>query len=74
MFRTKLTKKGQITIPAEYRTEMNLRTGVVVEIKRIDSRILIQRPRGDIMDLKCKWSNIPSKIFEDMKKAWGRWK
>lgn len=73
MLTTKITKKGQITIPLEYRKELNLDIGTVVEIKKSDSRILIEKPAVDIMELRGAWKDMPEKIFKDMKERWGRW-
>ena len=74
MFRTRMTKKGQITIPAEYREAMNLETGAVVEIRKESEKLLIRKPRGDIMRLKGSWNDVPKEVFDEMKKSWGRWK
>ena len=73
MLTTKVTKKGQITIPIEYRKEFKLDIGTVIEIKKSDNGLLIKRPKEDIMDLKGAWKDVPEKVFKDMKKSWGKW-
>lgn len=73
MFTTKVTKKGQITIPVEFRNEFQLGVGSVIELKKVDNGILIERPLKDVMSLKGKWADIPEKIFTDMRRHWGKW-
>lgn len=73
-FRTKVTKKGQITIPAEYREAMEMKSGAVVEIRKESRRIWIGKPRGDIMRLKGSWADVPKEVFDTMRKSWSRWK
>ena len=73
MLTTKVTKKGQITIPIEYRKEFKLHVGSVVELKKSEAGIIIKKPKMDIMDLKGAWKDIPEKIFKDTKKEWGSW-
>ena len=73
MLTTKVTKKGQITIPIEYRKEFNLVIGAVVEIKKSEFGILIKKPKKDIMELKGAWKDIPEKVFKDMRKSWSAW-
>lgn len=73
MPKTKVTKKGQITIPLEYREEFDLNVGTVVEIKKVNNKLMIEKPMKDIMELKGAWKDVPDKVFEDMKKAWSRW-
>ena len=73
MLTTKVTKKGQITIPIEYRKEFKLDIGAVVEIKKSEFGILIKKPKKDIMELKGAWKDIPEKVFKDMRKSWSAW-
>ena len=73
MLTTKVTKKGQITIPLEYRREFNLDIGTVVKIKKSKDGLLIEKPKRDIMDLKGAWKDIPEKVFKDMRKSWSSW-
>jgi len=46
---SKITKKGQITIPVEYRRKYNLREGVTVAFEEEEKRLII-RPIPDIAD------------------------
>ena len=73
MLTTKVTKKGQITIPLEYRKEFDLYIGTVVKIKKSKEGLLIEKPKKDIMDLKGAWKDIPEKIFDEMRKSWSSW-
>jgi len=73
MLTTKVTKKGQITIPLEYRKEFSLDIGAIVELKKSESGILIKKPRKDIMELKGAWKDIPEKVFKGIRKNWSTW-
>lgn len=46
---SKVTKKGQITIPVKYRRKSNLREGVIVEFEETEEGLVI-RPVPDIAD------------------------
>ena len=75
MLTTKVTKKGQITIPVEYRKQLDIGIGTIVMIKRDDNKLLIEKPmaKGEIMKLKGAWKDVSEKVFKDMEKMWGRW-
>lgn len=73
MLTTKVTKKGQITIPLEYRKELKLDIGTVVKIKKSKDGLIIEKPGKDIMSLKGAWKDIPEKVFKDMRKSWSSW-
>ncbi len=73
MLTTKVTKKGQITIPLEYRKEFKLDIGTVVQIKKSRDGLIIEKPKKDIMSLKGAWKDIPEKVFKDMGKSWSSW-
>jgi len=69
----KITKKGQITIPLQYRREFELDIGSIVTIKNFGRKLVIEKPMKDIMELKGKWRDVDEKIFRDMRKHWGSW-
>ena len=73
MHYTKLTKKGQITIPKEYRSKMEISTGSVVEIEFSDKNLVIKKPRKDLDDLFGAWKGLSDAELKEMRKAWGRW-
>ena len=70
---SKITKKGQITIPLEFRKEFDLHTGEVLQIKKTDSGLLIEKPMKNIMELKGSWKDVNENVFKEMKKKWGKW-
>ena len=45
MLSTKITRKGQITIPVEIRNELDLREGDVLVVERTESGILLKNQR-----------------------------
>lgn len=70
MYVTKMTKKGQITIPVEYRKKLKS-DYYVVEIK--DNEIIIKpfsSPAGSLKKYAKKGKNI-EKIIEEEKEAIG---
>ena len=70
MYVTKITKKGQITIPAEYRKKLKSEY-YVVEIK--DNEIIIKpfsSPAGSLKKYAKEGKNI-EKIIEEEKEAIG---
>lgn len=46
---SKITKKGQMTIPVEYRRKYNLKEGVVVAFEETEEGLIL-RPVPDIAD------------------------
>jgi len=46
---SKITKKGQTTIPVKYRKKYNLKEGVVVAFEETDEGLII-KPLPDIVD------------------------
>jgi AbrB family looped-hinge helix DNA binding protein len=47
---SKVTRKGQITIPAEFRRRYKIAEGSYVELRDDDARILVE-PIPDLLDL-----------------------
>ena len=70
---SKITKKGQITIPLQYRREFQLDIGSIVTLKNVEGKLIIEKPVKDIMDLKGKWKDVDEKVFSNMRKHWGSW-
>ena len=73
MYRTKLTQKGQITVPLEYREKLNLATGSVVEIKMKNKEILLKKAEEDLDKLFGKWKNLSEKSLKELRSAWKGW-
>ena len=71
MYQTKMTKKGQITIPAEYRKKLGLSTSSVVALDLKEDRIILERPKDELEALCGAWKDMP---LERIKKMRARWK
>jgi len=67
---SKITKKGQITIPVEYRKKYNLREGVVIAFEE-EQKGLIIRPIPDIADSAGALSKYadPRELLADLIKV-----
>ena len=70
---SKITKKGQITIPLQYRREFQLDIGSIVTLKNVEGKLIIEKPMKDLMDLKGKWRDVDENVFSNMRKHWGSW-
>ncbi len=46
---TKMTRKGQVTIPVEIRNALNLHEGDFFLVERVDNRVVLQRAK-DVAD------------------------
>ncbi|MBI2647421.1 AbrB/MazE/SpoVT family DNA-binding domain-containing protein [Candidatus Woesearchaeota archaeon] len=73
MYKTKITKKGQITVPNEYREKLDLSRGSVVEVGLRNKQILIQKPKSDLEDLFGAWSDVTDKQVKQIKSIWRGW-
>ena len=73
MYKTKITKKGQITLPNEYREKLDLSTGSVVVVDLKKDHILVQRPKSDLEELFGAWSGITDKQVKQIKNIWRGW-
>jgi AbrB family looped-hinge helix DNA binding protein len=67
---SKITKKGQITVPVKYRRKYNLTEGVVVEFEGAEGELII-RPVPDISDSAGSLSKYadPKELLADLMKA-----
>ena len=73
MYKTKVTKKGQITLPNEYREKLDLSTGSVVVLDLKKGQILVQRPKHDLEGLFGAWADITDKQVKKIKSIWQGW-
>lgn len=67
---SKITKKGQMTIPVEFRRKYNLKEGVVIAFEETDNGLLI-KPIPDITDSAGALSRYadPRELIKDIIKA-----
>ena len=73
MYKTKITKKGQITLPNEYREKLDLSTGSVVFVDLKKDHILVQRPKSELGELFGTWSDVTDKQVKQIKNIWRGW-
>lgn len=73
MYKTKITQKGQITLPNEYREKLDLSTGSVVVVDLKKDHILVQKPKSDLAELFGAWSDITDKQVKQIKNIWRGW-
>ncbi|MEK6963024.1 MAG: AbrB/MazE/SpoVT family DNA-binding domain-containing protein [Nanoarchaeota archaeon] len=69
MYQTKMTKKGQITIPVEYRKKLGLNTSSVVALELEGDKILLEKPK-DLLDLCGAWKDMPESRIKEMRARW----
>lgn len=71
MYKSKVTSKGQFTIPIELRNKMGIKTGSYIEIKETADGYIIQKPVEEeclkkyIGILNCKTES--NKIIEELR-------
>lgn len=71
-----VTSKGQITIPAEVREDLGLKTGDRVSfLKSENGEYILKAKKGSLMDLKgcVKWTGKPvtiEEMNETIRKGW----
>lgn len=75
MLSTKITRKGQITIPVEIRNELNLQEGERMTVTRVGSKIImeseieiVRRTAGALF----KYAKTPPASIEDEKAAFAQ--
>ena len=73
MYKTKITKKGQITLPDDYRKKLDLGVGSVVVLEMGNNQILVQKPKCDLKKLFGAWSDIKEKDVKAIKAIWRGW-
>jgi len=67
---SKITKKGQMTIPVEYRRKYDLKEGVLISFEETENGLVI-RPVPDITDSAGALSKYadPKELLSDLIKA-----
>ena len=73
MYKTKITKKGQIILPSDYREKLDLDTGSVVVVEIHKDQILVHKPKSDLRELFGAWSEISDKDVKCIKTIWRSW-
>jgi len=73
MFKTKITKKGQITLPSDYREKLDLSTGSVVVVDLRKEQIIVQKPKSGLEELFGSWSDITDKQLKQIRTIWSKW-
>lgn len=73
VFRSKVTSKGQITIPIEVRKQMGLRQGDNVEFETVKSDTIMRPVRKDTGDPFAAWVGIAKGAFPGGMKEINAW-
>ncbi len=73
MYKTKITKKGQITLPSEYREKLDLSTGSVVVVELKSNQILVKKPKSELKKLFGSWSDLSDKKLKQIRSVWRGW-
>ncbi len=73
MYRTKVTRKGQITIPKAIREDLRILVGDTVVVRRGAGKIIVEEPKKDIMELFGKWKWFDSEMENKIKSVWKGW-
>ena len=73
MYKTKITKKGQITLPSHYREKLHLPTGSVVAVDLRGEQILVKKPMSSLQELFGAWSDMTEKDVKRIKNIWRGW-
>lgn len=69
MYSSRLTGKGQVTLPAKMRKQLSLRQGDAVEFMLEDDRIILRRKEKSIEAAFGLYKARKSVTLEDMDKA-----
>jgi antitoxin PrlF len=64
-----VTTKGQVTIPAIYRKELNIKEGNVVEFKLINGQLIVEPKANDVTQVFGLLKSKKSVSLEEMEKA-----
>lgn len=73
MYATKITRKGQITLPKVLREKLNLKVGTVVEVGLARKSILVRKPSPDMEELFGAWSDVTDEDIREIRKIWRGW-
>ena len=73
MYKTKITRKGQITLPIEYREKLDLSTGSVVVVEIKNKRLMVMKPKSNLDNLFGAWSDISDKELKKIRSIWRGW-
>lgn len=72
MLSTKITRKGQITIPVEIRNELGLREGDVLVVERTNAGILLRNQQEIVRNTAgalAKYARFPPPTPEELRQA-----
>lgn len=73
MYKTKITSKGQITLPSDYREKLELDRGSVVVVEMQRGQILVHKPKSNLENLFGAWSELTDKDIKQVKAIWRGW-
>lgn len=73
MYKTKVTSKGQITLPRDFLKKLKLKTGSVVVVDIKNHGILVNKPKFDLKKVFGAWSDLKANDVRKMKNIWRGW-
>ena len=73
MWQTKMTRKGQVTIPKEIREELGVKPGDTLLITREKDRIVMGERKGRLMELAGLWKEMTEEQRREIKYVWKGW-
>lgn len=74
MAKTKVTKKGQITIPQEFREKLGIARGTLVTIKMEKEKIVVEKPKEDLRKFGGTMPWFSKELEEEIRNIWKGWK
>lgn len=73
MFKTKVTTKGQITLPSAYREKLHLSRGSVVVLDLGKDEIFVRKPKSKLEELFGVWSDMTDEDIRRIRAVWRGW-
>lgn len=72
MHKTKVTRKGQVTIPEELRKRLNIQEGDVLAVRQVGNRVVMEE-QEDIMKAFGAWKWFTEEDRAAIREAWRSW-
>ena len=72
MLSTKITRKGQVTIPVEIRNKLNLQEGDILMVAQRDGKVILTNPQDIVKRTAgafAKYAKTPPPTPEEMRQA-----
>lgn len=73
VYKTKVTRKGQITLPIDYREKLDIGAGSVVALDVRGQHILVSKPKAKQNELFGSWSELTDGDVKRIRDVWRGW-